>query len=90
MNEHSRVVKTAQVFNNGRSRAIRIPKEFEFDADQVEIRMDNKGDLIVHPVKRGSLLELLKTMKPLDEKDWMPDIEDLPPEDVDLDWPDHK
>ncbi|WP_271025253.1 hypothetical protein [Rhizobium sp. RCAM05973] len=42
MNEHSQVIKIAQVFNNGRSRAIRIPKEFEFDADQVEISYERR------------------------------------------------
>lgn len=90
MNEHSKMVKTAQVFSNGRSRAIRIPKEFEFDAEQVEIRMDERGDLIVHPVKRRSLIELLQSLEPLGEDDQMPEIEDLPPEPVDLDWPDEK
>jgi antitoxin VapB len=90
MNEHSRIVKIAQVFNNGRSRAIRIPKEFEFDADRVEIRMDDRGDLIVHPVKKRSLLEVLALLEPLTEDEQMPEIEDLPPEPVDLDWPDEK
>ncbi len=90
MNEHSNAVKVAQVFHNGRSRAIRIPKEFEFEADQVEIRLDAKGDLIVHPLRRGSLLELLATMEPLSEEDWMPEIDDPPPEAVDLDGSDEK
>ncbi len=80
------VVKIAQVFNNGRSRAIRIPKEFEFEADQVEISMNENGDLLVHPVKKKSLLELLASLEPLSEEDWMPEIEDYPPEPVDLGW----
>ncbi|NTE89294.1 antitoxin [Agrobacterium rubi] len=80
------VVKIAQVFNNGRSRAIRIPKEFEFEADQVEISMNENGDLLVHPVKKRSLLELLASLEPLSEEDWMPEIEDYPPEPVDLGW----
>ncbi|TCR91570.1 MULTISPECIES: AbrB/MazE/SpoVT family DNA-binding domain-containing protein [Rhizobium/Agrobacterium group] len=84
MNEHSEVIKIAQVFNNGRSRAIRIPREFEFDADRVEIRMTEKGDLIVHPLKRKSLLEVLATLEPLGEEDRLPEIEDYPPEPVDL------
>jgi antitoxin VapB len=81
MNEHSQVIKIAQVFTNGRSRAIRIPKEFEFDADQVEIRMDEDGDLIVHPVKRRTLLEVLASLEPLPPEDWMPELndDDLPP-----------
>jgi len=90
MNEHSNVVKIAQVFNNGRSRAIRIPKEFEFDAERVEIRMDDSGDLIVHPVKKRSLLEVLALLEPLPEDERLPEIEDFPPEPVDLDWPNEK
>ena len=84
MNEHANVVKVAQVFNNGRSRAIRIPKEFEFEADQVEISMNENGDLLVHPVKKKSLLALLASLEPLAEEDCMPEIEDYPPEPVDL------
>ncbi|SCX24400.1 Antitoxin VapB1 [Agrobacterium sp. DSM 25558] len=78
------VVKIAQVFNNGRSRAIRIPKEFEFEADQVEVRMTENGDLLVHPVKKKSLLALLASLEPLSDEDRMPEIEDYPPEPVDL------
>jgi len=29
---------TAKIFNNGRSQAVRLPKEFRFDADHVAIR----------------------------------------------------
>jgi antitoxin VapB len=90
MNEHSNVVKTVQVFSNGRSRAIRIPKEFEFEGDRVEISMDAGGDLIVHPVKKRSLLEILASLEPLNDDEQLPEIEDLPPEPVDLDWPDEK
>lgn len=87
MNEHSNVVKVAQVFNNGRSRAIRIPKEFEFDADQVEITMEENGDLLVHPVKKQTLLEVLATLEPLGEEDRMPEIDDSdlrPLDEIDL------
>ncbi|MGV3548591.1 antitoxin [Rhizobium sp.] len=90
MNEHSNVVKTVQVFSNGRSRAIRIPKEFEFDGDQVEITLDTAGNLIVHPVKKRSLLEVLASLEPLAKEDFLPEIDDPLPEPVDLDWPDEK
>ncbi len=40
---------TASVFKNGANRAIRIPKAFEFDADEVQIERD--GDrLIITPI----------------------------------------
>lgn len=91
MNDQSDVVKIAQVFNNGRSRAIRIPKEFEFDEERVEIRKAENGDLIIHPVRKKSLLEVLSELEELSEDEMMPDIEDLPPEPVDVfDWLDGK
>ena len=87
MNDQTPIVKIAQVFNNGRSRAIRIPKEFEFDADQVEIRMDGLGNLLVHPMKKKSLLQVLAGLEPLPPEDWMNDVndDDLPAlRDIDL------
>lgn len=91
MNDQSDIVKVAQVFNNGRSRAIRIPKEFEFDEERVEIRKAENGDLIIHPVRKKSLLEVLDELVELNEDEMMPEIEDPPPEPVDLfDWLDDK
>ncbi|MGK6311926.1 antitoxin [Neorhizobium sp. DT-125] len=88
MNEHSNAVRIAQVFKNGRSRAIRIPKEFEFEGDKVEISKNEKGDLLVHPVgSTKSLLEVLATLEPLGEEDRFPDLDDdnlLPLDEVDL------
>ena len=87
MKEQSVAAKIAQFFKNGRRRAIRIPKEFEIYADQVEITMTEDGDLLVHPVKKMSLLEVLATMEPLAEEDWMPEIDDsdlLPLDDVEI------
>ena len=46
------------LFRNGRSQAIRIPKEFELEGDEAIIRKD--GDrLIVEPVKKTSLSAML-------------------------------
>ncbi len=87
MNEHSNVVKIAQVFKNGRSRAIRIPKEFEFEGDQVEISKDDNGNLLIHPVRSLSLLEVLATLEPLGEEDRFPDLDNdnlLPLDEIDL------
>ncbi len=65
-----------RLFRNGRNQALRIPREFEFDADEAIIRKE--GDrLIVAPVRKGRLLALLSTLEPLDES--LPDVdEDLP------------
>jgi antitoxin VapB len=36
---------TAKIFTNGRSQAVRLPKEFRFDTDEVAIR--RIGDVVV-------------------------------------------
>lgn len=39
-------VKTAKLFTNGRSQAVRLPKEFRFEGDRVRIRRVNGGVLL--------------------------------------------
>jgi len=77
--EPERVVR---LFRNGRNQAIRIPRDLELPGNQAILRKEGNR-LIVEPMPRRSLLELLSTWKPLDEE--FPEIEDLEPlEDVDL------
>ncbi len=49
-------MKTAKLFMNGRSQAVRLPKEFRFDADEVYIEKTAKG-VILMP-KKPSLKEI--------------------------------
>ena len=44
---------TARLFKNGRSQAVRIPKEFEFDVEEVELISAGKGLYLV-PKESGS------------------------------------
>lgn len=89
MNEHVATKKIVHVFKNGRSRAVRIPKEFDFEGDEVEMTRNDDGQILLTPVQgaRG-LLDALSKMEPLDEADWLPEIEDLPPEPITVfdDW----
>jgi antitoxin VapB len=40
--------RTAKLFRNGRSQAVRLPAEFRFEGDEVFIRRDEKtGDVIL-------------------------------------------
>ena len=40
--------KTARLFNNGGSQAVRLPAEFRFDGDEVFARRDDRtGDVIL-------------------------------------------
>lgn len=44
-------MSTAKLFRNGRSQAVRLPKEFRFEGEEVSIRRE--GDSVVlEPVKR--------------------------------------
>lgn len=41
----------AKLFWNGRSQAVRLPKEFRFEGDEVEIRRDGNA-VILEPIPR--------------------------------------
>lgn len=61
------------LFRNGRNQALRIPREFELDAKEAIIYKD--GDrLIIEPVKKQGLLELLSSWGALAED--FPEIDD--------------
>ena len=62
-----------RLFKNGRSQAIRIPKDFELPGDEAIIRKEG-ACLIVKPVRRPSLLAILSTLEPLDED--FPDLDE--------------
>ncbi len=70
-----------KLFKNGRSQAVRIPREFELPGEDAVIRKE--GDrLIIEPSPPRSLLALLRTLRPV--ADDFPAIEDPPPEPVAL------
>ncbi len=72
-----------RLFRNGRNQALRIPREFELDADEAVLRRD--GDrLIIEPVRKGGLLAVLASLEPLENN--FPDVDaDLPTlNDVDI------
>ena len=54
-------MKTAKVFKSGNSQAVRIPKEFHLEGEEVEIRK-HRGSLILRPKKKSwaALVESLE------------------------------
>lgn len=87
MNEHFGSCKVVHVFRNGRSRAVRIPKEFEFEGDEVEMQRNVDGTLTLKPVsRRKSWAEVFDAMEPLGPDDAFPEIDDPAPEAVELAW----
>lgn len=75
------LARKVSLFRNGRSQALRIPKEFEFSGKEVIVRKEGER-LIVEVDKPRDLIAWLKTLKPMDET--IGEIEDLPPEDVEI------
>jgi antitoxin VapB len=70
-----------KVFKNGRNKAVRIPREFEFPGEEAIMRKE--GDrLIIEPVPPKSLMAVLATLVTLQEE--FPPIRDFPPDPVDL------
>lgn len=88
MNAHDKMVRTASLFRNGRSQAVRIPKEFELEGNEVLISKDESGKLTLEAVKKkATLLEVLAALEPLGPEDRFPEIDDydlLPLDDVKL------
>jgi antitoxin VapB len=77
--------RRVRLFRIGRTQAVRIPREFELPGKEVVMRKECTR-LIIEPKARTktreSLLALLATWEPIDER--FPEIPDLPAEPVDL------
>ena len=43
-------IAIAKVFMNGRSQAVRLPKEFRFDTDEVTVERQADGAVVLRPV----------------------------------------
>lgn len=87
------MTKTAKLFSNGRSQAVRLPAEFRFEGKEVCIRRDQAtGDVILSRVARKKrtfkeLLELagrLRAGAPEEFEGFMEDRKDEPPQDRDI------
>lgn len=75
------IERRVKVFKNGRNQAIRIPREFELPGKEAVMRKEGTR-LVIEPVPRRSLLDVLSRLKPL--KSTLPKIKDKLPEPVDL------
>ena len=73
--------RNVRLFRNGRNQAVRIPREFELPGN--EALLSREGEVLtLRPVKPRSLLEVLKTLDPLNEA--LPEVRDRAPERFDL------
>lgn len=75
---------TAKLFMNGRSQAVRLPRDFRFDCDEVYIRTDPEtGDVIISkkPPTWDSFFKLLDETDVPD--DFLTDRDYSPPQERD-------
>ncbi len=77
--------REAKLFRNNKSQAVRIPADFEMPGDRVNIYRDGSR-LIIEPVRRKTLLDVLAGLEPLGPEDQFPDMDEtlLPARDIDL------
>ena len=72
------------IFRNGRSRAVRIPADFDIQGESVLISQDHDGVIHIRAKREkkslADVLDWLAEQEPVD----FPDIEDYPAEPVDL------
>jgi antitoxin VapB len=73
--------RTAKLFQNGRSQAVRLPVEYRFEGAEVYIRRDPAtGDVVLSrkPESWQEFFDLMKTIEVPD--DFLVEREDLPPQ----------
>lgn len=74
-------MKTAKIFMNGRSQAVRLPKECRFDCDEVFV--EKKGDQVVLRAKRPSWDEFFAQPSAFGE-DFLTERDDALPQERDF------
>ena len=73
--------RTARIFLNNRSQAVRLPKDFQFDVDEVFIRKQG-SEVVLSPRPRNWNAYLAGG--PVASADFMAGVEDLPLEEPDF------
>lgn len=73
--------RTAKVFKNNRSQAVRLPKEFQFSTAEVFIRKE--GDEVILSPRPEDWSAYLQS-GPVASEEFMVGVEDLPAQDREL------
>ncbi|MHB8529200.1 MAG: antitoxin [Caulobacteraceae bacterium] len=74
--------RLAKLFTNGRSQAVRLPREFRFEGKEVFIRKDEMyGDVILSrkPGSWREFFDLVDSIPDKERRDFMLDRQDGPP-----------
>jgi antitoxin VapB len=76
---------TAKIFMNGRSQAVRLPKEFRFDADEVTVERQADGAVVLRPLSDNHAAWVARVMAVVGRFEGMPEEierDKTPPRDV--------
>ncbi len=71
-------VKTAKLFRNGASQAVRLPKEFRFEGDRVRISRQGDG-VLIEPLAKRDVRKWLAEIRAGFSPDFMADGRQQPP-----------
>ncbi len=74
-------IHVAKIFMNGRSQAVRLPKDFRFDCDEVYVR--KQGDGIIISPKKSSWDDFFDQQSAFGG-DYLSNREDSPPQNRDF------
>ncbi|OGQ78060.1 MAG: hypothetical protein A2289_21225 [Deltaproteobacteria bacterium RIFOXYA12_FULL_58_15] len=73
------MTKTAKLFTNGGSQAVRLPKEFRFEGEEVLVRRLGKG-VVLEPIEARTWPKgYWANMPHLEEQDWSRPEDAIPP-----------
>ncbi|PZM10333.1 antitoxin [Rhizobium tubonense] len=90
MNEHVKGSQesgdvTVSVFKNGRSRAVRIPKEFELEGNKAVLVRQPDGSILMRTAVTAGLIDYLKRAEAWDGDDFVTGDDDVGPlREIDL------
>ncbi|MFB9952469.1 antitoxin [Rhizobium puerariae] len=89
MNEHVHELKdgdvTVSVFKNGRSRAVRIPKEFDLEGNKVVMVLQPDGSILMRTAVTAGLIDYLKQAEAWSGDDFVAGDDGLAPlREIDL------
>jgi antitoxin VapB len=70
----------AKLFRNGRSQAVRLPREFRFEGSEVNIRRDPASGDVILSRRYKSWQDWFARLDQLKSDDFMSDRKDAPPQ----------
>jgi len=75
------VQKTAKLFPNGRSQAVRLPSEYRFEGSEVYVRRDSATGDVILSRRPDSWIDFFDLMKTIEfPEDFLADRKDTPPQ----------